>query len=325
MPPALADRSTQTRLHALSVALAEQGIAVLHQGDGHVFDLAENLPLAWPSQEMLGLEEADILPEDIASRLSEAHDLCRSSGQPGVVDFQLNDGLRRYHFTARLVPDADGVTTAIADVTDDVDHEATVSSLLREVSHRSKNLLAIIQSIAMQTAHNSDDIEGFLLKFRGRLHALSGTQDLVTESNWRGAYLQALIASQLGRVSRGALSGTSVTGPNPLLGPNASLHIGLAIHELAANAVFHGTLAQGQAGTVLVSARLAEHDGDLPDLVIEWAEPRASPRGPRQAARFGTLVLHRIVPRSVGGSADFSIDDDGVRYRLTIPPDQFEA
>lgn len=325
MPNALDDQSTQTRLHALSVALAGEGIAVLHQRDGHVFDLAENLPLAWPSQEMLGLKEADILPEDIASRLSEAHDLCRNSGQPGAIDFELSDGFRRYHFAARLMPDASGVTTAITDVTEDRDHDATVSSLLREVSHRSKNLLAIIQSVAMQTAHNSDDIDSFLLKFRGRLHALSGTQDLVTESNWRGAYLQALIASQLGRVSSGALAGTRVTGPDPLLGPNASLHIGLAIHELAANAVFHGTLAEGHAGTVQVLARLTEHNGDSPSLVIEWAEPRASPQGPMRAPRFGTLVLDRIVPLSVGGSAEFLIDDDGVHYRLTIPPDQFEA
>ena len=72
---------------------------------------------------------------------------------------------------------------------------------MREVSHRSKNLLAIIQSIATQTGRYSDGITDFLTRFRGRLQSLASSQDLVTSSNWRGAALRELVSGQVGRYS----------------------------------------------------------------------------------------------------------------------------
>ena len=77
--------------------------------------------------------------------------------------------------------------------------EQTLTTLLREVSHRSKNLLAIIQSIATQTGRYSDGIADFLTRFRGRLQSLASSQDLVTSSNWRGAALRELVSGQVGR------------------------------------------------------------------------------------------------------------------------------
>jgi two-component sensor histidine kinase len=177
----------------------------------------------------------------------------------------------------------------------------------------------------MQTAHHSGGIKDFLDKFRGRLHALSSTQDLVTESNWQGTHLQSLVASQLTRVSSGMLKEMRITGDNPLLGPNAALHIGLAIHELAANAVFHGALSDGQMGHVWIDAKIDQEDGQPPSLVIEWQETGIDTDKTRQAPRFGTMVLERIVPLSVGGSATFSIEEDRLSYRLRVPADQFEA
>jgi two-component sensor histidine kinase len=325
MPSGPPDQLTQTRLRALSAALHGRGITVLHQDADHRFDLAENLPDVWPQGEMLGRREADIFRPDIAEPFAQAHDLCRSTGEAQVLEFALSNNSRRRHFELRLLPDGDGVTSVITDVSGERSREATMVSLLREVSHRSKNLLAIVQSVAMQTARHSEGIDDFLHKFRGRLHALSSTQDLVTESNWRGTFLHSLVASQLTRIGHAALANLRVTGANPLLGPNASLHVGLAIHELAANAVLHGALAEGKAGNVWVDAHLVERPAASPDLVIEWQETGIDANRARHEPRFGTLVLERIVPLSVGGSAQFSVGADSVNYRLTIPADQFEA
>jgi two-component sensor histidine kinase len=319
------DRQQQTRLRALSAALHGRGITILHQGQDRLIDLAENLPAVWPQPDMIGRRETEFLPPSTAQHFAQAYDLCRSSGEPQMLEFELIDGNRHRQFEAELMPDADGITTVITDVTDERGREATLASLLREVSHRSKNLLAIVQSVAMQTAHHSGGIEDFLAKFRGRLHALSSTQDLVTESNWRGTYLQSLVASQVTRVGHAALANMRITGANPLLGPNASLHIGLAIHELAANAVLHGALAQGNAGNVWVDAHLADQPLPFPDLVIDWQETGIDAQRARQEPRFGTLVLERIVPLSVGGTAEFTITGDSVHYRLTVPADQFET
>jgi two-component sensor histidine kinase len=318
------DQLQQMRLRALSVALRGRDISVLHQDRNHRFDLAENLPDAWPVADIIDKREADILPAPIAAQFIDANDLCQDTNEQQTIEFELPDDVHRRQFEARLLPDDDGVTTIVTDTTEDRSREAALTSLLRDVSHRSKNLLAIVQSVAMQTAHHSGGIQDFLTKFRGRLHALSSTQDLVTESNWRGTYLQSLVTSQLTRIGHAALANMRITGDNPLLGPNASLHIGLAVHELAANAVRHGALAEGNAGNVWVDARIARHVDQSPDLIIEWQETGIDASRARQEPRFGTLVLERIVPLSVGGAAEFTINNESVHYRLTVPADQFE-
>lgn len=326
MPEPPLDPQTQMRLGALSAGLRAKGMCILHQGLDHHFDLAENPPKAWPQQNLIGRTEFDILPTEIATAFSAAFERARRDRDEQIIEFDIGEGLRLRHFEARLLPDQTGITTVITDTTDERARDIAVASLLREVSHRSKNLLAIVQSVAMQTAHHSSTIKDFLDRFRGRLHALSSTQDLVTESNWRGTYLQSLVASQLTRVGHAMLANVRVTGDNPLLGPNASLHIGLAIHELGANAVLHGALADdGRPGQVWIDARVVERAGERPHLVIEWQETGIDVDRMRNEPHFGTLVLQRIVPLSVGGSADFSIEPDSVRYRLTVPADQFES
>lgn len=315
----------QMRLGALSAGLRAQGICILHQGPDHRFDLAENPPEAWTYQDLIGRTEADILPPEIAAPFAAAFDRARTTHEDQTIEFDIGEGLRRRHIEARLLADEAGVITVVTDITNERARDLAVASLLREVSHRSKNLLAIVQSVAMQTAHHSGNIKDFLDRFRGRLHALSSTQDLVTESNWRGTYLQSLITSQLIRVGHTILSKVRVTGENPLLGPNASLHIGLAIHELGANAILHGAMADDQPGQVWIDARVGHQPDQPAHLVIEWQETGIDADRIRNEPHFGTLVLERIVPLSVGGTADFRIEPDSVRYRLVVPDDQFES
>lgn len=265
------------------------------------------------------------MEEATAASFMEAVTKCIASQTEQTLEFNLIVDGKTSAYQARIIADPAGATTILTDITEQRSREAALASLLREVSHRSKNLLAIIQSVAMQTAHHSDDIKDFLDKFRGRLHALSSTQDLVTESDWRGTNLQALVRSQLSRVGHSLFQGTRITGENPLLGPNASLHVGLAIHELAANAASYGGRSPGRDGDVSVNAFLDNETNASKSLILQWSETGVDPTQPTSAPRFGTLVLERIVPLSVGGSAVFAIEDDHVTYRLVIPADQFEA
>ena len=319
------DRPNQTRLRAMSVGLRQTGTGVLHQDQERRYDLAENLPFTWPVKDMIGLSDADILPPDIADLFTTTGALCRSSRDEQLIEFHLSDGKRRQLIEARFVPDDTGLVIVLVDVTEERSRETAVTTLMREVSHRSKNLLAIVQSVAMQTARHSESIQDFLDKFRGRLHALSSTQDLVTESNWQGTHFQSLVTSQLSRVMPSLLRELRITGDNPLLGPNAALHIGLAIHELAANAVIHGALSTDSPGHVWVDAHIETRPGRPQDLTIEWQETGIDTGKAPQAPRFGTMVLERIVPLSVGGEASFSLTDGRLHYRLGVPADQFEV
>lgn len=322
MYPAAPPQQTQLRLRALVAALEGRGICVLHQDKDHRFDVAEHLPREWPPQ-VLTLREADFMPEPLASQFSAAVAKCIELQQAQLIEFELSGATGTSTYRARITPDEEGALTILHDITEERTREAALASLLREVSHRSKNLLAIVQSVAMQTAHHTGDVEDFLRKFRGRLHALSSSQDLVTESDWRGTHLHSLVVSQLARVGQVASKDVVVTGENPILGPNASLHLGLAIHELASNAVCHGGLAAGRNGNVRVNASFQDK-GPARNLVIEWLEKGSGQVQPLGQPRFGTLVLERIVPLSVEGNAAFSIGDDHVTYRLTLPSEQFQ-
>ena len=315
---------TQLRLRALGAALAGNGLSVFHQTPDHQFDLADNPPDAWKALAIIGRRETDFLDSGLAAVYGAAVTRCLDSGELQSLEFELASGTSQRQFCARMLPDPDGVLTVLSDVTEAKSREAAVTSLLREVSHRSKNLLAIVQSVAMQTAHHTEGVRDFLDKFRGRLHALSSTQDLVTESEWRGTYLQTLVRSQLSRVGHSAFSKVKLSGENPLLGPNASLHIGLAVHELAANATRHGALSEGRLGSVEITADLERKNGAI-RLILQWNENGIDPSQSRRPPRFGTLVLERIVPLSVGGAAVLSIADTSLTYRLEIPADQFEA
>jgi two-component sensor histidine kinase len=318
------------RLRALSAGLQDKGISILHQSLDLVYDLVENLHPAWPGQQLLGSTDAAILPPDLAQQLAGAKSQALLTGATTVLEIEILDGATRRMFEARISPDRDtaglvfGLFTILTDVTDVRQRELALTNLMREVSHRSKNLLAIVQSVAMQTAHHSDGIDSFLQKFRGRLHALASTQDLVTESNWRGTLFHALVTAQFSRLGQTSLESLRISGDNPMLGPNAALHVGLAIHELATNAVLHGALSEDPHGRIDVSAHIRLDAGTPVALDLEWNESGLK-TPPVRGPRFGTLVLERIVPLSVGGAASYDVGKQRVTYRLTVPADQFES
>jgi two-component sensor histidine kinase len=326
------DQTAAMRLRALAVGLRQRNFSILRQNLDLTYNLAENLPGAWPAQSPIGKTDAETLSEEINSTLHAAKTKVLTTGSPETVEVEIRANDLRHIFEARITADVDdktgkiiGLVTVLSDVSDLRERDLAVTNLLREVSHRSKNLLAIVQSVAMQTAHHSDGINDFLLKFRGRLHAISSAQDLVTESNWRGTQFRSLVNALFARLGQTSISALTIKGDNPTLGPNAVLHIGLAIHELATNALLHGALCDGNAGKILVSAHV-NRNSDRPEaLIIDWRESGLAKREVASPPRFGSLVLKRIVPLSVGGTASFEIDDEEVRYHLEVPASQFES
>ena len=316
-------------LRSFSAGLVECNISVLHQDAEFVYDLVENLPGTWPAQDVLGTTDADC--GEWAKGWVAAKREVLETARPVAVEIQIPHGSGLRIFQARLKPDTDtsgaalGVITVLSDVTEVREREVAVTSLMREVSHRSKNLLAIVQSIATQTAHHSEGVADFLQKFRGRVQALVSIQDLVTESNWRGILFHSLVSAQLERIGASAFERVRISGENPMLGPNAALHIGLALHELLSNARRFGALALGKPGNIWISSHL-ERSGETGDeLVIEWLETDLANRPSAPTPRFGTMVLERIVPLSVGGSAEHELGEDGLSYRLHVPAGNFES
>jgi two-component sensor histidine kinase len=315
---------------SLRSALRESQVAVLHQTLDLRYDFAENLPGEWQSLDLVGRVDSEVFAAEHAERLLRAKTRVLAGGESERLDLSLGEAGTRKTYEVAIALDRNesgalaGLVIAVQDVTDSRQREAATISLMREVSHRSKNLLAIVQSVAMQTARHTDGVGDFLDKFRGRLHALSSTQDLVTEFNWRGTPLHALAKAQLTRVGVAEPERVRIDGVDPMLGPNAALHVGLAFHELSTNALVHGGLS-APGGSVAVAARLLKGEDGRSMLELRWDEERPDIAKPLSPPRFGKLVLERIVPLSLGGVAEYEVGIEQVHYRLLVPADQFEA
>ena len=105
-----------------------------------------------------------------------------------------------------------GLTCAAVDITDRKESEAHLRDLMRELTHRSKNLLAVIQAMARQTARHAGTIEAFLEQFSARLQALAASHDLLVQESWHGASLTELVRSQLGHYLDGDRARVRATG-----------------------------------------------------------------------------------------------------------------
>lgn len=267
-----------------------------------------------------------------SKRMTEARERVATSGRPETFEFSLDESGAGVHwFDIWIDPDRGangsvlGLVTTIVETTERKRREHSLNTLLREVSHRSRNLLAIAQSIAFQTGRYTDTIENFLTRFRGRLQALATSQDLVTSSNWRGAALRETIVSQMARYTPELSSALSIEGDDAYLNPNAALHVALAIHELTVNSVNHGALSR-DGGKISITTRVSQ-DKDRSDrtLTLDWKETSsAMTKATDVSKRFGSITLERAVPSALNGKASLDIHEGHVHYSLVIPQENFE-
>lgn len=309
-------------------ALRHSGISVLYQSPDLVTLWGENIPNVWSQEDVAGKRDLDIFTAENAEKLSVAKRDILDTGERQLLElqFQGNAGPQWFDVWIDLDRDDDGPTHGImmtaVETTEKKLREQTLRTLLREVSHRSKNLLAIIQSVASQTGRYSESIEGFIARFRGRLQSLASSQDLVTSSNWRGADLHDLALSQLGRYCADPDHNIRFHGKNPYLTPNAALHIGLALHELAVNSVSYGALRHSE-GYVAVSVELDDAENPRSDIILTWRE-NINRDHPNQDRRFGSVALERVVPASLSGSAELTMTNTELTYKLVVPRANFE-
>lgn len=320
--------AAQPLLAGLLRGLSNTGVSVLYCGLDLRFRWAENLSPTWSRGDIVGLALGDFLPAEPATALKRAQQTAVASGKRQILSVCLPDTVESRWFSVWIDPLADadgaldGLIVTVLDVTEQKWRETTLRALLREVAHRSKNMLAMVQSIANQTGRHSDTIETFMLRFRGRIQSLATTQDLVTSSNWRGADLANLVHDQVGRYVSDPVRAVRFEGDRPYLNPNASIHIGLALHELVVNSVSFGALSRSD-GAVSVEARLSAGLPE-PSLVLTWSEPISIGSQEIGRKRFGSVALERIVPASLNGEAMLSISSEQLVYRLTIPAGNFE-
>ena len=187
------------------------------------------------------------------------------------------------------------------------DRTAELEFLAREVDHRAKNILAVVQSICRLS--KAEDPGAYMSAVEGRIRSLSIAHTLLSESRWEGADLRKLVGQVLAPYRPGA---TSTEGPDILLEPRTAQTIGLTLHELATNAAKYGALA-ASSGTVLL-----RWDIENGALNMTWEEAGGpSVRSPITSG-YGMRVIGGSAEQ-LGGDASFEWQPSGLRCSLVIP------
>src|SRR5215468_10871023 len=182
---------------------------------------------------------------------------------------------------------------------------------MREVNHRAKNMLSVVDSIAHQTATRNP--EGFIERFSERIQSLSANQDLLVRNEWNGVEIADLVRAQLAHFADLIGSRIAMQGPRLRLNPASAQAIGLALHELATNAGKYGSLST-DTGQVDVGWGT---DGDT--FTMSWTEREGPPVSAPKRRGFGTIVMEAMAERSVDGAVDLAYAPSGVSWRLTCP------
>jgi two-component sensor histidine kinase len=318
------DEANQRFIHALKttrVSMAQQDLDLRYQW-------VHNLPEAFEGKPFVGRLPSEVLPADAHESIREAS--LRALAEKKLVQNELVvtlDGAPLY-FDQSIEPlwrdgEVVGLLTTAIDATDHRRRQDELAQLLRELTHRTKNLLAVMQGIARQSSRSATDVHSFVQSFNGRIRALALTHELLVETKWRGVELRQLLAAVWRAASPVGSRSVVMRGPASVLSPECAQNLALAIHEMAVNAESHVKAARAGLDVVISWAKVAEQDG-FSGLELLWREkgPRARPERRRD---FGLALVEDLLPRAVDGRSHIAYDDEGLLWTLRIDRSQCEC
>jgi two-component sensor histidine kinase len=206
-----------------------------------------------------------------------------------------------------------GCIITLVDLTQRKALEKRQTLLMRELDHRMKNMLALVQSISARTLAGARDLADFGDRFSQRMAALAATQDLLAERAWTSLPIASVLEAELApyvspRSSRIVLRNLAME-----IGRDAAVAIGLVFHELVTNAVKYGSLAVETGRLSVIAERLP--DGDLE---IVWEETGGPLVTPPAKAGFGQTIISRGLGHSASGPTMVEFKPDGVVCRIRL-------
>ncbi|WP_181168945.1 PAS domain S-box protein [Mesorhizobium sp. B2-4-17] len=286
----------------------------------------------YSAEEAVGQSILMLIPDHLKSEETEIISRIRNGGQVASYETtrRRKDGvLIAVSLTVSPIKNARGEIVGASKIARDIsaakESERRIRLLMREVNHRVKNQFAVILSMVRETSKRSSDPREFEELIRARIMALSRSHDLLVTSEWAGASLFDLIQEHLkpfGREEQITLSGPVLT-----LQSNAVQTLGMAFHELGTNSSKYGALGT-EDGRVEITWTIgsggqgsrASGEREFQLLWEETSKPRPGTRRDETARKgFGTVVLQRVAPQSLGGSAVLERLPGHLSWRLNAP------
>jgi len=314
-------RLDQDRAHLAAIVESSDDAIVSKDLDATILSWnkgAERL-FGYTAEDAIGRSITLIIPKD---RLDEEPEiLARLRAGERVEHFETvrrhKDGrLIDVSLTISPVRDAQGKIVAASKIARDISErkraEARHALLLAELNHRVKNTLATVVAIARRSFPEVRTA-GAREAFDARIRALAQTHGKLTDSGCTGAPLEAILRDELAPHRRCPGANVSLCGPDVAMGPKPALTLGLALHELAANASKHGALSVAD-GRVDVCWKL---DGGM--LEIDWKEENGPPVKTTPGSGFGRLLLERVVAAELNCDVKLDFAREGLHCRMRLP------
>ncbi len=271
----------------------------------------------------LGKRDDDIAPSRELAELYRSNDAeVAEHGEPIEFEEHIDIDGRTVSFISQKFPlrTASGQIYAVCGISTDITErkrsEAHLRLVMSELNHRVKNTLASVQALARVTARNAPSMEAFRKAFADRLTSMGVAHSLLTRSDWRGANIGDIIASEL-EPRIGSADALEMEGPKLAVKPKSALSLHMAIHEMATNAAKYGALSshQGRLRVAwrIVSAREAE------GVEITWTE-RGGPRleGVKPEG-FGSQMIRDMLAYELEGEVSFEYEPEGLTARIWFP------
>jgi two-component sensor histidine kinase/DNA-binding response OmpR family regulator len=239
-------------------------------------------------------------------------------GEPQQMEFRVcrpNGEVRWCTSTAAATRDGHGKVVRISgvtmDITDRKDAEERQALLAREVDHRAKNAMAIVQSIVKLT--KAENIADYASVIEGRIKALSRAHAILSDSRWEGAELSKLVEEEFAPYRSAHADRIRAAGPKIVLDPTTAQTLALALHELATNAAKYGALSR-ITGTLEMTWQV--HPSAI---AINWRESGGPAAVMPLKTGFGTRIITSSIERQLGGKATFDWLPEGLWCSLSIP------
>jgi PAS domain S-box-containing protein len=208
-------------------------------------------------------------------------------------------------------------TGIIRDITDRKEAEQRGRLLVAELSHRVKNTLAVVISVAQQTFHFGQDVAAAYRSFEGRLHALAQAHSRLADTNWAGASLRAVIEDELSPYQNADHSNIHLQGPEVLLGSKSAVSLGMAFHELVTNAAKYGALTTN--GSIMVDWDFLRNEDKR--LRVRWVEQGGPEVMPPTRSGFGRLLLERGLAHELRGKVQLGFAPSGLECTIEFQLD----
>jgi two-component sensor histidine kinase len=306
------------------IALRGSPISVFSQDKDMRYTWAHNAPAGLSPVFLQGKTDEEVLPPEAARVIMAAKRKAMETGESQELEtnFELFGRRRSFYLLIEALRDEQdavlGTTSVAVDLSERKANEDQLRLLLRELTHRCKNLLAVIHAIARQTASRTRSVEDFLDRFSARLVAIGASHDLLIADNWHGASLRMLVEQQLGEHADRFGEQIAIEGEDVMLKPEAVQNLGLALHELATNAQKYGSLSDPH-GEVRIQWQFCE---EASKLKLIWQERGGPPVTPPERSGFGRAMIETVVGKALEGDVRLSFPPKGVRCVIVIPSAQ---